>query len=68
MEASFFRSFDAVNGARKARRLRRPKAIDSVKTSEVHASMRKDGSAGDGERRGGTDRGGPNSENRIAFA
>ena len=43
MEAAFFRSFDAVNGARFARRLRRSKTIDSVKTSEVHASMRKDG-------------------------
>ena len=40
MEASLFRSFDAVNDARFARRLRRSKIIDGVKTSEVHASMR----------------------------
>jgi hypothetical protein len=40
MEASFFRSFAAVNGARFARRLRRSETIDSRKTSEGHASMR----------------------------
>jgi hypothetical protein len=40
MEASFFRSFEAVNGALFARRLRRSKTIDSLKISEVHASMR----------------------------
>ena len=40
MEASFFRSFEAVNGALFARRLRRSKTIDSLKTSEVHAFMR----------------------------
>jgi len=40
MEASFFRSFEAVNGALFARRLRRSKTIDSLKTSEVHASTR----------------------------
>jgi len=40
MEASFFRSFDPVNGARSARRLGRSKTIDRAKTSEVHASMR----------------------------
>jgi hypothetical protein len=39
LEASFFRSFAAVNGARYARRLRRSKTIDGGKTSEVHASM-----------------------------
>jgi hypothetical protein len=39
-EASSFRSFEAVNGARYARRLQRSKTIDSLKTSEVHASMR----------------------------
>ncbi len=36
-----------------ARRLRRPKANDSLETSEVDASMRKDGLVGDGEGRGG---------------
>jgi hypothetical protein len=51
MEASFFRSFEAVNGALFARRLRRSKTIDSLKTSEVHASMRKDGLVCDGEGR-----------------
>jgi len=40
MEASCFRSFEPVNGARSARRLRRPKAIDRLETSEVHVSMR----------------------------
>jgi hypothetical protein len=33
LEASFFRGFDPVNGARFARRLRRSKTIDRVKTS-----------------------------------
>jgi hypothetical protein len=56
MEASFFRSFEAVNGALFARRLRRSKTIDSLKTSEVHASMRKDGLVRDGEGRGGAGR------------
>ena len=40
MAASFSRSLEAVNGARFARRLRRPEAIDILETSEVHASMR----------------------------
>ena len=40
MAASCFRSLAAVNGARAARRLWRPQAIDSRETSEVHASIR----------------------------
>ena len=40
VEASFLRSFAAVNGARYARRLRRPQAIDSHETSEGHAVVR----------------------------
>jgi len=39
-EASFFRSLDAVNGLRPPKAARETRAIDSVKTSEVHASMK----------------------------
>jgi hypothetical protein len=38
-----FRSFDAVNGAGFARRLRRSKTIDSVKTSETRGFQEVDG-------------------------
>jgi len=40
MEASFFRGFDAVNGLRPPEAAREKRAIDSLATSEVHASMR----------------------------
>jgi hypothetical protein len=43
MEASFFRGLAAVNGFRPPEAAREERAIDSLKTSEVHASMRKDG-------------------------
>jgi hypothetical protein len=38
MEASFFRSFEAVNGLRPPQAERKTRAIDGFKTSEVHAS------------------------------
>ena len=50
MEASFFRSFAAVNGARYARRLRRSKTIDGGKTSEGPASVRPTARCDGGER------------------
>jgi len=39
-KASFFRGFDPVNGLRPPQAARETRAIDRVKTSEVHASMR----------------------------
>jgi hypothetical protein len=52
MEAAFFRNFAAVNGLRPPEAARETRAIDSRKTSEVHASMRKDGLVRGGERQG----------------
>jgi len=40
VEASFFRGFDPVNGLRPPQAARETRAIDWVKTSEGHASMR----------------------------
>jgi hypothetical protein len=40
VEASFFQGFDPVNGLRPPQAARGTRAIDRVKTSEVHASMR----------------------------
>jgi len=40
MEASCFRSLDAVNGPRPPKAARETRAIDSVQASEVHASKR----------------------------
>jgi hypothetical protein len=56
MEASFFRSLEAVGGLRPPEAAREERAIDSLKTSEVHASMRKGGLACGGERQDGSSR------------